>query len=67
MVLEDDDGRQTRHQLVGEDEVDAASGRISWRSPVGRALIGRSLDDEVRVETPGGVRVLTIADVQYRA
>ena len=67
VVLEDEDGRQTRHQLVGEDEVDAASGRISWRSPVGRALIGRSLDDEVRVETPGGVRVLTIAGVEYRA
>jgi transcription elongation factor GreB len=66
VVLEDEDGKQTRYQLVGEDEVDATSGRISWRSPVGRALIGRTLDDEVRVETPGGVRLLTVADVSYR-
>jgi len=65
VVLEDEDGKQTRYQLVGEDEVDATIGRISWRSPVGRALIGRLLDDEVRVETPRGTRVLTIAEVQY--
>ena len=65
VVLEDEDGKQTRFQLVGEDEVDAASGQISWRSPVGRALIGRVLDDEVRVETPGGLRVLTISEVLY--
>lgn len=65
VVLEDEAGHQTRYQLVGEDEVDATSGRISWRSPVGRALIGRTLDDEVRIETPGGLRLLTITDVSY--
>ncbi len=65
LELEDDDGRRSRYQLVGEDEVDTESAKISWRSPVGRALLGRALDDEVRIETPGGLRRLTIVGIDY--
>jgi len=65
LELEDDDGRRSRYQLVGEDEVDTERARISWRSPVGRALLGRALDDEVRIETPGGLRRLTVVGIDY--
>lgn len=66
VVLEDEDGTVVTYQLVGEHETDAKAGRISYRSPVGNALLKRRLDDEVVVKTPGGERVLTIVDVQYR-
>jgi transcription elongation factor GreB len=65
VVVEDEAGVESECQLVGEDEVDTKSRRISWRSPVGRALLGRSEGDEVAVETPGGRRVLAITKVRY--
>ncbi|HJL14844.1 MAG TPA: transcription elongation factor GreB [Sandaracinaceae bacterium LLY-WYZ-13_1] len=65
VVLEDDDGAERTYRLVGEHETDAGAGRISYRSPVGRALMGRRLDDEIRVRTPGGERHYTIVDVRY--
>src|SRR5215470_9571137 len=54
--LEDDDGEGKTVTLVGEDEIDVSAGRISWRSPVGAALLGKREGDEVRVRTPAGVR-----------
>ena len=65
MVLEDDDGAELTYQLVGEDEIDAAAGRISWRSPIGAALLGKEEGTDVRVETPSGRKQLTIAEVRY--
>ena len=65
VVLEDDDGRALTYQLVGEDEVDVPKGRISWRSPIGAALLRRGVDDEVRVTTPSGLRVFTVAEIRY--
>ena len=65
VILEDEQGEREQYQLVGEDEIDATERRISWRSPVGQRLIGRALDDEVRVTTPSGLRVFTITEVRY--
>lgn len=65
VILEDDDGDEQSYQLVGEDEIDAANRRISWRSPIGAALLGRSVDDEVKVQTPAGVRRFTVVEVRY--
>ena len=65
VVLEDADGDSTTYQLVGEDEIEAKRGRISWRSPIGAALLGKELDDDVKVKTPSGTRKFTIVDVRY--
>lgn len=65
VVVADERGTESTYQLVGEDEVDADEARISWRSPVGTALLRKSCDDEVAVKTPGGVRRLTIVEVRY--
>jgi transcription elongation factor GreB len=65
VTVEDEDGEEKTVMLVGEDEIDVAAGRISWRSPVGAALLGRREDDEVRVRTPAGVRTLTVVAVRY--
>ena len=63
--LEDEEGAVVTYQLVGEHETDAKAGRISYRSPVGHALLKRRLDDEVVVKTPRGERVLTIIEIRY--
>jgi transcription elongation factor GreB len=63
--VEDDDGAVSRYRIVGPDEFDAAPGYISMDSPLARALMKKSLDDEIKVEVPGGQRTLVIVDVAY--
>ncbi len=65
VVLEDERGEQLTYQLVGEHETDAGRGRISYRSPVGAALMRKNVDDEVTVETPSGTRRFAIVEVRY--
>jgi transcription elongation factor GreA len=52
-------------RLVGPDEANIKEGTISITSPVARALVGREVGDEVRVQTPGGVRVYEVSDVRW--
>jgi transcription elongation factor GreB len=63
--LEDEDGRQRRHRIVGPDEFDMAPGYVSMDAPLGRALLGRRLDDEVRIELPAGEQWLVITAIDY--
>jgi len=53
------------YQIVGEDEADIKLNKISYSSPIGKALIGKELDDTVTVNTPGGMVEYEIIDVQY--
>jgi transcription elongation factor GreA len=64
--LEDqDDGKKITYQIVGEDEADIKSGRISVTSPIARAVVGKSAGDVVDVTAPGGVRSYEIVKVRY--
>ncbi|MDQ3263775.1 MAG: GreA/GreB family elongation factor [Myxococcota bacterium] len=54
--LEDEDGERVRYRLVGPDEVDVRAGWISVESPIGQALLGRTVGDEVTVHRPRGAR-----------
>ncbi|HXS87918.1 MAG TPA: transcription elongation factor GreB [Steroidobacteraceae bacterium] len=63
--VEDEAGAEAEYRIVGPDEFDAAPGYISMDSPLGRALRGKALDDEVKVELPGGVKVYVIVAVRY--
>src|SRR5262245_39076293 len=67
VTLEDDDGRELRHRIVGPDEFDMAAGYISMDAPLARALLGKRLDDEIRVALPGGERGFVIVDIRYEA
>lgn len=53
------------YQIVGEDEADIKLNKISYSSPIGRALIGKELDDVVSVNTPGGMVEYEIVAVSY--
>ena len=63
--VEDADGESARYRIVGVDEVDAPAGKISWKSPVGRALLGKEVDDSVMVRWHAGERELTIVEIRY--
>lgn len=54
------------YTIVGEDESDVKKGRISLRSPLARAAIGRHVDDPVKVKTPKGIREYEIMEVEFK-
>ncbi|HVN43985.1 MAG TPA: transcription elongation factor GreB [Steroidobacteraceae bacterium] len=64
--LEAEDGTPARYRIVGPDEFDMVPGYISMDSPLGRALLRRSLDDEVTLETPAGERTYLIVAIHYQ-
>ncbi len=59
------DGSESEVTIVGIDEVDSAGGRISWVSPVARALLKSAVGDVVHLATPGGPRSLEVLQVSY--
>jgi len=60
VVLDTKRDEEITYNLVTSEEADAANGKISTTSPIGRALIGKEVGDEVRVHSPGGVKELEI-------
>lgn len=65
LLGEEDSEEEKRYQIVGEDEASIKEGKISFGSPIARALIGRLVGDVVDVQTPGGLKSYEIIDVQY--
>ena len=63
--LKDEDGKTVTYQVVGQTEADAKIGRISYSSPLGRALIGRSVGDEVEVSAPSGDKYYVIKKIEF--
>ena len=63
--LRDEDDKPITYQIVGQTEADAKSGRISYSSPLGRALIGRKVDDEVEVSVPAGDRYYVVSGIEF--
>jgi transcription elongation factor GreA len=59
------DEKKVTYQIVGDDEADIKSSKISISSPIARALIGKELGDVVEVETPGGIKSYEIINVKY--
>lgn len=67
VVLENvDSGEERTWRIVGERETDVNNGKISWKAPVAKAMIGRVEGDEVTVPTPGGTQTWEIVEVRYR-
>ncbi len=54
-----------RYQIVGQAEADAKVGRISYNSPLGRALIGRRVEDEIEVTVPSGDRFYVVEKIEF--
>ncbi len=67
VTVEDEDGVRTSYRLVGPDEPDPDNGHVSVDSPMGSALLGKRVDDEVEVRRPRGDASFTIVAVAYGA
>lgn len=65
VTLRDDDDKPVRYQIVGPYEADAKMGRISYNSPLGKALIGRRAEDEVEVTVPSGDRCYLVEKIEF--
>lgn len=63
--VEDEDGNTVTYQIVGEDEIDLAKGRISYKSPLGRTLLKRRAGDTVTFRKPSGETELTVLEVRW--
>ncbi|MCK4503825.1 MAG: transcription elongation factor GreA [Desulfuromonadales bacterium] len=60
-----DTEKEVCYQIVGVDEADIKVGKISITSPVGRALVGHKVDEEVNINVPSGVKVYEVTDIEY--
>ncbi len=64
--LLDEEGKTKTFTIVGVDEVDTSMGRISWQSPVGKSLIGKSSGEEVLVKVPSGEIIYEVISITYK-
>lgn len=65
VTVENEAGEEKTFSIVGVDEIDLPKGRISWVSPIGKALLGATEGDSITFGTPGGVEELEIVQVEY--
>ena len=66
VTLLDEDDKPVTYQIVGQAEADAKSGMISYNSPLGRALIGRQVGDEVEVTVPSGEKFYLVNKIEFK-
>ena len=65
VTLLDEDDKPLKYQIVSETEADARVGRISYSSPLGRALIGRKVEEEVEVTVPAGDKYYLVSKIEF--
>jgi transcription elongation factor GreA len=65
VTLLDDDDKPVRYQIVGPYEADAKGGKISYNSPLGRALIGKKVGEELEVSVPAGERFYAVEKIEF--
>ncbi|MEQ8498119.1 MAG: transcription elongation factor GreA [Sneathiellaceae bacterium] len=66
MLADEDTDEESEYQIVGADESDIKSGRLSITAPLARALIGKSVGDSVEINTPGGTKAYEIMKVNFK-
>lgn len=64
-LLDTESDEEVSYTIVGEDESDVAKGRISFSSPIARALLGKAVDDTVQVRVPKGTREFEIQQIRF--
>lgn len=66
VTIEDEEGERHVYQIVGEDEFNIAQKKISWKSPVARALLGKKRGDEVVIKKPSGDEIVVIENIEFK-
>jgi transcription elongation factor GreB len=65
VTVEDEDGKAFTYCILGQDEIESGENTISWKSPVGKALLGKTVGDTVMVRWHSGMRELTVTKIEY--
>ncbi|WFL76979.1 transcription elongation factor GreA [Altererythrobacter arenosus] len=65
VTLLDEDDKPVKYQIVGQTEADAGKGRISYNSPIARALIGKEVGDEIEVTVPSGDKFYLVDKIEF--
>lgn len=66
VTITDEEGETLVYQIVGEDEWDIKQGKISWQSPVAKALLGKRVGDEVAIRKPSGEEFVTLEKIEFK-
>ena len=65
VTLEDEEGEEVEYRIVGPDEFNVVDGKISMDSPLGKAVLGKRVDNEIKISTPKEVKVFYISKIRY--
>jgi len=65
VTLENEEGNEFEYRIVGPDEFNVADGKLSMDSPLGKALLGKRVEDEIKISTPKGAKVFYILKISY--
>lgn len=65
VTLLDEDDKPVKYQIVGQTEADAGQGRLSYTSPIARALIGKKVGDEIEVTVPSGEKFYLVEKIEF--
>ncbi len=65
VLLDEETDKEISYKIVGEDEADIKTGLISFTSPIARAMIGKSADDDFEFQAPDGARSYVVLEVRY--
>ena len=65
VTVQESDGSETSYRIVGLDETDADENRVSWMSPIAKALLNRKRGEQIRFKFPSGEEILEIIDISY--
>ena len=65
VTLENEEGKEVEYRIVGPDEFNIEEGKLSMDSPLGKAMLGKEIDDEFEISTPDGVKSFYISKVRY--
>ena len=66
VTISNEEGDELVYQIVGEDELDPKEGKVSWKSPIAKALLGKKVDDAVMIQKPAGAEEIVIVKVEYK-
>ncbi len=66
VTIEDEGGEAKTYQIVGEDEIETSEGKISWKSPIAKALLNKSVGDEVMIHRPKGEAWFEIVKLEFK-
>jgi transcription elongation factor GreB len=66
ITIENEDGESKTYQIVGEDEIDTMGNKLSWKSPIAKALLGKKVGDEVLIKRPKGDDYVTVIALEFK-